>query len=396
MPRSEGKVIILTARYGEGHWQVAQALKQQLERYGAEVLIVDLMAEAYPKWDAFIRFLFLHSSTMSLYGFNYYGWSYYGTRRMERNHPLVKTGFALGTRKLKQLLALHRPSGVISTFPFFDVAAVVRRMGMHIPTSTVMTDYDLHHRWIQSTQDEYYVATESLAQLMQAGGIDPRLIHVSGIPVRTGFTEAARLLELGTHAGEGKDLRQASLRQTYGLDASKRTTLIMSGGFGAQVISKRFVERLTAIPDHQCAIVCGRNGRWQALLKKKHAESPNVHIYGYVERVHELMACSDAVVTKAGGLTLTEALVLRVPLFLVRPQPGQERENARYFAKQGAAIVARHESELAVQLMEAYSSPERLSAMRARMSDMARPRAAELIADDVMHRMAAERVRALQ
>ncbi|WP_019422705.1 hypothetical protein [Paenibacillus sp. OSY-SE] len=102
----------------------------------------------------------------------------------------------------------------------------------------------------------------------------------------------ARLVDTGAldHAEQGKVLQKAALRQFYGLDASKRTTLMMSGGYGTQAISEQLIERLTAIPEHQCAVICGRNARWEALLKEKYDGRPDIHIYGYVERVHELMA----------------------------------------------------------------------------------------------------------
>ncbi|MCY7486060.1 MULTISPECIES: MGDG synthase family glycosyltransferase [Paenibacillus] len=390
MQNAAYKIMILTSRFGEGHWMVTHALKGQLERLGAQVIVVDLMAEAHPMMDAMFRFLFVQSQTLSQYGIHYYGWSYYSTRRIERTHPLVRTGFTLGKRKLKQLLVEHRPDGIISTFPYFDVSSVVRKMNKHIPTFTVITDYDLHHRWILSTTDRYYVATDDLAEQMILSGISPELVHVSGIPIRDEF-EMQPAASNKQHFLCSSHLKSEAMFRKYGLNSNLRTTLIMSGGLGTQALSNRFLRLLERIPNHQTAIVCGRNERRESELRAKFIYAGNVHIFGYVTAIHELMSCADAMVTKAGGVTLTEALALQVPLFIARPQPGQERENARYFARHGAALVARQDIELAIRLCDAYNQPSLLETMKRSMASLTHPHAAQRIAVDILDTITTER-----
>ena len=40
-------------------------------------------------------------------------------------------------------------------------------------------------------------------------------------------------------------------------------------------------------------------------------------------------------ITKPGGITLSEAAALQVPVILYKPVPGQENENAMYFERKG-------------------------------------------------------------
>jgi hypothetical protein len=54
---------------------------------------------------------------------------------------------------------------------------------------------------------------------------------------------------------------------------------------------------------------------------------PNVHIYGFVGNMEQLMAASDVVVTKAGPGTLMEALVMRRPVIVTTAVGMQERGN---------------------------------------------------------------------
>ena len=53
----------------------------------------------------------------------------------------------------------------------------------------------------------------------------------------------------------------------------------------------------------------------------------------FVEDIHELYKIACCMITKPGGITLTEALSVQLPLIIIKPVPGQEKENARYFEK---------------------------------------------------------------
>ncbi|MCG7405787.1 glycosyltransferase [Paenibacillus sp. ACRRX] len=362
-------MFVLTATYGDGHWQVAQALKNRLLEAGVHVRIINLMAEAHPVWDAVIRFLFLQSSKLSLLGVNYYGWSYYGTRTMKRNHPLVRTGFTLGMNTLRKMLLQERPVGVISTFPYFDVAQLCAGVGLNIPTFTVMTDYDLHHRWILSTEDRYYVASDALKQGMVTQNIGEEQIVVSGIPLREPFASA-----------QERHMNRLAL----GLDPHKRVTLLMSGGYGVGWSVDKGLRLLRRIPEHQVLVVCGKNEKLFQELQQQYDQTPDIHLFRYVEDIAQLMSCADAVVTKAGGVTVSEAMSLQVPLFICRPQPGQELENARFLAAQGVAKVAKHEAELVQQMEAAYKQPTQLQFMRDSMVSMSRPHAAAAVVHDML------------
>ena len=67
---------------------------------------------------------------------------------------------------------------------------------------------------------------------------------------------------------------------------------------------------------------------------------------GYTNKMDELMKMATVMVTKPGGITLSEALAVQVPLLLYRSVPGQERENAMFFEENGASIIVEHPDEL--------------------------------------------------
>jgi processive 1,2-diacylglycerol beta-glucosyltransferase len=58
-------------------------------------------------------------------------------------------------------------------------------------------------------------------------------------------------------------------------------------------------------------------------------------VFGFIDFVHELMAATDLFVSKPGGLSMTEAVTVGVPVLGVHPLPGQEEANLEHLAAQG-------------------------------------------------------------
>ena len=79
------------------------------------------------------------------------------------------------------------------------------------------------------------------------------------------------------------------------------------------------------------------------------------------------MQTSDVLITKAGGVTISEALASAVPLILLNPVPGQERENAKYFERNGLAKIANTESEI-IEHLTYFLNEENLILVRNKMN----------------------------
>ena len=76
------------------------------------------------------------------------------------------------------------------------------------------------------------------------------------------------------------------------------------------------------------------------------------------------MEVSDLIITKAGGLTVSEALTKHLPLLIFKPIPGQEVENAQFVQRVGAGQVAGTEEELEQLLNRFLSYPEDIERMQ--------------------------------
>jgi processive 1,2-diacylglycerol beta-glucosyltransferase len=100
-----------------------------------------------------------------------------------------------------------------------------------------------------------------------------------------------------------------------------------------------------------------------------------------VASVEPLFAGADLVLTKPGGLTVTETIVAGLPLLLLPGIPGQEEENTRLLVEAGAARAAATPLEVVRQLDILRRDPIARQRMRAAQERLGRPDAAERILD---------------
>src|SRR5207247_2147976 len=132
-----------------------------------------------------------------------------------------------------------------------------------------------------------------------------------------------------------------------------------------------------------CHLVAGHDTSLRRKLERL-TDGSRVRTLGYVEDVRRLMAAADLLVTKAGGLTLAEAMVAEVPILAYGSLPGQERRNERFAARAGAALVARSYVELVHLLDRALGDPDLLERLRARIRRLRRRDATQRVVSAVL------------
>jgi len=362
------KLMILYARYGDGHLQAAHALRDSFARHGiGEVKLVDLLAESHPMLNEVSRFVYYKSYTVWP---KMYGWVYQATKTMKPGSLFSQWLHSFGAERLTRLIRQEQPDAVIHTFPMMVLPMIARRIGRRIPMYNVVTDFDLHMRWVHPAVNKYYVATEDLRQEMIRLGIPQQRIAVTGMPIRFSFAPGRCPAE---------DARR------FGLDPNRPIVLVMAGAAGVLAGTRELCKRLTEDGGVQAALVCGRNRNLETSLRRQFAGSGNVSVFGYVDEIDKLMGIASCIVTKSGGLTCSEAIAAGLPIFLYRPVPGQERNNALYLQAKGAAAICRSPGEMAGAVRALLSDPARREAMRTAVDALRRDGAADRIALDIMH-----------
>jgi UDP-N-acetylglucosamine:LPS N-acetylglucosamine transferase len=316
-------ILILTADAGFGHRSTANALAKAFElRYGdaAAVTIVNpLDEEGAPPFmrDAESDYDKLATQWPSFYKLGY------KMTDLALTTSVTETAYVLMMYDLiARLMKEHRPDVVVITFPTYQypVAAYRRLSGHNVPMVTIVTDLmSLQKMWFTTSADLCLVPTQHAADLALERGLDAESVHVTGLPVNPSLADRPS---------------KAEARAALGWPADKFTVLVAG--------SKR-VERLDEFAhvlnhagfDLHLAAVAGGNDELYDKLQAADWHIP-VTLYNFVDNMPDMLHAADCVVSKAGGLIVTESLACGLPLLLVQVIPGQETGNAELVTREGA------------------------------------------------------------
>jgi len=368
-PAQHFDVVILSARYGAGHWQAAGAVREAMQAVfpGRDPLLLDYMDLVNPALNRTIQSLYLASIKHFPGG---YGWFYRTTSTIPPDSPFQSLLNSLGREQLARLVAATTPRAIISTFPTqAGVLSDMRRLGQcAIPALTVITDNTVHSQWVHPYTDMYCVSSPEVAAHLAARGVPAARIATTGIPVRQAFT---------------RPLDRAEVLRRHRFDPALPVVLVMSGAFGALGGVNEACRILTHMNRPlQLVVVAGRDRQLARHLQRVVAHYPYpVHVFGYVEFIAELMTVADVLVTKAGGVTTAEALAIGLPVIIFRPIPGQEEANADYLCDHGAAMSARNTEELRLACDRLLADADLRREMRAASLHLGRPHAARHVAE---------------
>lgn len=361
-------VLILAASYGDGHLQVARVLQKGLNKKGVKnVRILDLFAEAHPHINEFMRYVYLKSFTVAP---SVYGWVYNMSKDMQQERIFAKMLNSFGMQKLRKIMKENWPDVVINTFPAYAMPELRLKFHLSIPIYTVITDFSLHQRWLHSEIDQYFVATEDLKQEIIKRKVPADRIKVKGIPVREAFDE----IKGGT-----------GVYEKYGLNKNEKISLVVAGAYGVLRNLKEICQTLIQNGNMQVVLACGKNETLLKDMTSYFAQTPSVKVVGFVEDIHELMAISSCMITKPGGITLSEAIATGVPTFLFRPVPGQEKENADYLSEKGAAVTFYNLEEFQSKVLPILKEDERLFEMKKAILPLQRDKSADMIVQDILN-----------
>lgn len=366
-------IAILSCNYGGGHQRVAEVLVDALRQRspGCRVEIHDYI-------EAFLGHVYNRVFTACYFGSvrwapRLYRWFYHGTSAISYDSRLQRFINRLGRRRLATFLRTQRPDIVVCTYclPAGAMSALKRAGRTQVPCVTVVTDHAIHSQWVHPAIDLYLVSSEHVRDGIIARGLPPDRILATGIPV-----SPALAIPPDQHA----------LCRKYGLNPALPTILVMVGAYNLMRGALDVYRHMVEIPRQlQLLFVCGRDDRLRRTLEQRaqRAHLP-VRVFGYVREIPELMALSDLMVSKAGGVTTSEALAAELPMVVVNPIPGQEEENAAFMQAVGAALVAPTPAALRPLITNFIDEPERLARLREGARRVKRPDAAAHAASAIL------------
>ena len=274
---------------------------------------------------------------------------------------------------IRPLMERTKPDVVVCThaFPSGVMAEYKRQFTDAPPVIGVVTDFAVHAFWVHDNIDCYAVASEETCAALLQRGVAAERVIVSGIPVGEQFARPT------SHREE--------LKAALGLPGDRPVVLLMGGGLGIGPLQMMLRALRRVDVPFSAVVIAGKSKRQHQRVSEaaQLVEFP-VRVLSFVENVYDYMHCSDLLISKPGGLTVSEALVSGLPMVLVKPLPGQEERNTRYLVDRGAAIRARRERDLTEIVNELLAANEKLSGMRAAGLALAKPNAAGDVADAIL------------
>jgi len=373
------KVLIASVSAGSGHMRAAQALQAAFERVTPwnPVEHVDVMKYATGSYrrlytDGY-EFTVQHMPSMWGRAFRYL--------ERRRDPSWVKGMFGRIQRRQFEGFFDHinrtRPDTIIATH--FLIPQILHHQFLGSSYSPriecVVTDFRVHRVWAHEAVDQYYVACQRAAEELEDWGIPAHKISVTGIPIDPLFGETVSRIEV---------------IKRLGLRPGIPTILIMTGGAGLHAIEKAITQIFKIKLPVQIIAVAGRNKKLQRRLTELNVpEHAGLSPLGFVNNIHELMSVSEIVITKAGGLTVSEALTKGNVMVFFGSIPGQEEGNAEYITSQRAGLKALNLLDLKSLIHQLLVSPRMRAELRSNAFACATPRAGVTIAEKTLLYLAA-------
>lgn len=355
------KVLILSVSAGGGHGHASGAIRDyiNLNDSSSDVKIIDTLKYINPIIDKVVIGSYLKTIkiTPSLYGKLY--------THSEGDYRLATTisskFIELMAYKLLPLFKEFNPDILICTHPFSTemVSLMKYKCNLEFPAVSIITDYYPHGSWLHPNIEAYVVSNCDMIQDMVSKGIAPKTIHNLGIPVNPCFIE--------------KFSKNDTLKE-LNFDESKPTILIMGGSLGLGKITDVYEKLCDLKQDIQIIVITGSNKKlYHELMKLKKHSSKETQVIGFTNKVNKYMQACDLLLTKPGGLTITESLICQIPLGLFSPIPGQEEKNAQFLLKNNLAVNLSDIDNCNEIIEDLLNSHEKLKLMRENCEKFSKP-----------------------
>jgi len=195
----------------------------------------------------------------------------------------------------------------------------------------------------------------------------------TGIPIHPVFA-----------AGEEEKRRRREEKRKE-LEISEEPLILLFGGGEGLFDFPSLIHALDKLTlPFSLLVLTGRNTfLWETLQTLRSSLHHKLIPYGFLQNPQEILdiyLAGDLLITKAGGLTVSEALAVGLPMILHRPIPGQESRNTKYLLEKEAALYAPRADILLRTVEFLLREPGRRQELAERARALGKPDAALRIA----------------
>lgn len=360
------KAMILSVATGGGHGRAAEAIKESIlhNEPGSDVIIIDTIKYISPFLDKLVVGTYLQSLK------HYPSFFKYLYEHSDEEGKFLKpTSFGNDyiTKQLHPTVKEFDPDIIISTHPFTaQMLSILRaKFGWHKASLVVMTDYGSHAFWVHHHVDAYVVSNEDMVEELIQRGRNEEMIFPYGIPISRTFS----------------DFKPKEFTcKKYDLNPNQKIVTIMGGSLGLGNITQIAQEVINLPLDLQVLVLTGNNEKlYNEISELTQSSSKNIFPLKYCDDINNILFITDLLITKPGGLTMTESFIAGTPLAIYLAIPGQEVQNADYLIRHNLAIDLETGENTKSLLLDVLSNDHILEEMKIKSKTYAKPDAGDKI-----------------
>lgn len=369
------KILILYASYGGGHLSAAKSIKEYIDNNynDVETKIVDCIKYINLTLDKITTGAYRQMAKKAPWAWKKV---YYHSEKGALS-KISNTTNKIIARKLLHLFEEFNPNLVISTHPFGTqmTSYLKKKNKINCTLATILTDFAPHDQWLVGNEfgNYFFVAHEAMKNsLINDFNIESKKVYSTGIPLSSKFLS---------------EFNDNEIYKTFGLNPQKKTILFFGGGaFGLG--KSRTLEILQTLinylDEYQIVAISGKNSKMNASfneLASSIQDKSSLKVYEFIDNVPEIMHISNLVITKPGGLTISESLASALPILIINPIPGQEEENAEFLEQSGVAVWLRKNDSAETVLKNLLEDENMLSTMKEKTYTLAHKDSTKQICD---------------
>lgn len=372
---SKKRVLLMYISKNSGHHHASSAIENAIHELSddVETLNVDSFCYTNPILEKIVSrtYMSIIKRTPDVWGY-----LYDNPRIVKKTQKLREAIHRYNSTKMKKLLEGFAPKAVICTqaFPCGIVADYKKTYRKDILLTGALTDYAPHSYWICGEEvDLYFVPSEETRERLMLNGIPSEKINLTGIPIDPKFK---------------KIIDKKKIADSLSLSQTEPIVLVMGGSQGIGPIIEIIKALNNSGAGFQIIVVCGRNNKLRnILLRKSRKLKKKMVVLGYADNIDEIMAVSSLIISKPGGITISEAMSKGLPIIIVRPIPGHESMNTDYLVRNKVAIKAERLQDLEIFITELLQNPSSLKNMQLKAKEFSRPDSALDVARMVLQRI---------
>ncbi len=359
------KILILTCSTGGGHNSAALALKNFFVTKNIECDIADFLGFGNDFVNDIICnghvFIYRHAPKLFELGYKF---SEIDTK--VRDKTFIYKSCSKYAQNLHSFLQVNSYDIVISVHVFASLALdyIIKNLDHDLRAWNVSTDYTCYPEISNTNLEKYFIAHKNLTDDHIESGITDDAVVPCGIPVRDIFYNCS--------------LTKEQARQQLNIDVNKKLVVIAGGSMGAGPIEDIASSLIYNYAD-QCnvAVICGSNDKLYDELQK----FSELILYRFVDNIEVHMSAADILITKAGGLSITEAAAMGLPIVFINAVSGCETYNREFFAKNGYALSSESIAEVVENTGKLLSDSELYNSIKANLERDFRVSAQQIIYD---------------